>query len=421
MFSNTVWAADILLFKLIFYNLSIQTSSGNELAYIQRENGERVMSVRSSMVLLVLVATFLTVSCGDSVSAPNVSTQSGSIIIGEVNWDEATSFDASSEIRESANAVGDVQFANGGRCTGFFISEDVLMTNHHCIGSASDVVGMKVFMKHEKGVAKSSWAEVKCSQFIGNDEELDYALVKCEGSPGQVYGKVELDETQAVEGDSIYVVHQNCDYYTDYNCDWSKKVSQGKVVGFDVDVFYDADTLGGSSGSPVFNSDSNKVFAIHHAGYGGGWGGRGVKNGGVPMSKIVPHIKANFPSILMTSDDSGSSDDEVENNSFETSSAMERGFSKSVRIKDASDVDFYKADMKAGEVLDFRIFFSHAEGDLDFAVYKKVGSSFALVSKKQSSTNNEAIRLKVKSSQTYYIKVYGYKGATADYDVTFSK
>ena len=127
----------------------------------------------------------------------------------------------------NANAVADVQFSNGGRCTGFFVSDDTLMTNHHCIGAASDVVGMKVYMKHEKGVSKSNWEEVVCDEFIGNDETLDYAVVKCEGNPGQVYGKVELDVTQAVEGDSVYVVHQNCDYYTNRGCDPSKKLSRG--------------------------------------------------------------------------------------------------------------------------------------------------------------------------------------------------
>ncbi len=380
---------------------------------------------KKQMLVLVALSTVFATSCGKSVSPGSaVDITSGSIIVGEVNWTEAIAFDDSSDIRKNSKAVADVQFSNGGRCTGFLITDSVLMTNHHCIGSASDVVGMKVFMKHEKGVSKENWAEITCSEFIGNDETLDYALVKCSGMPGQTYGKVELDTTEAVEGDSVYVIHQNCDYYTDYYCDWSKKVSEGKVVGFATDVFYDADTLGGSSGSPVFNADSNKVFAIHHAGYGGSWGGRGVKNGGVPMSKIVPHINDNFPTVFTTGDDSDddSSDDNTQDGtSFETAITLASGTSKSFSISSASDVDFYKVEMTAGKILDFRIFFKHSEGDLDFIVYKKVNGKFEAVSKKQSSTDNEAVRLKVNSSNVYYIKVYGYKGATADYKLTFSK
>ena len=30
-------------------------------------------------------------------------------------------------------------------------------------------------------------------------------------------------------------------------------------------IYYDADTLGGSSGSPVFSSDTHQVMAIHNA------------------------------------------------------------------------------------------------------------------------------------------------------------
>ncbi|AYF43395.1 trypsin-like peptidase domain protein [Halobacteriovorax sp. BALOs_7] len=382
------------------------------------------MSVKGYMVFLVVMSTFLTVSCGDSVPAGSATSMTGSIIVGEVDWVEVTTFDSESEIRKNSKAVADVQFANGGRCTGFFVSDDVLMTNEHCVGSASDVVGMKVFMKHEKGVPESEYAEVKCNEFIGNDVTLDYALVKCEGSPGQRYGKVTLETTQAVEGDSIYIIQQNCDYYSDYNCNWNKKVSEGKVVGVETDVFYDADTLGGSSGSPVFNADSDKVFAIHHAGYGGGWTGRGIKNAAVPMSKIVPHMQANFPSVLADSGDSsddGSTTPSQDNNTFETAAKLESGDSFKAEIESSQEMDFYKVEMKAGEVLDFEIKFSHAQGDLDFVVYKKVGGSFKVVSRKQSSTDDERVRLRVSTSKTYYVKVYGYRGATAEYEVKFKK
>ncbi len=381
------------------------------------------MSVRSSMFLLVVVSTFLTVSCGKGVPAStNADVATGSIIVGDVNWQEVIAFDDSSDVRKNSKAVADIQFSNTGRCTGFLISDNVLMTNHHCITSAADVVGMKVFMKHEKGVSKSNQGEITCDEFIGNDEELDFALVKCEGTPGQTYGKVVLDTTEPVEGDSVYVIHQNCDYYTDYNCDWTKKVSEGKVVGLRGDVLYDADTLGGSSGSPVFNADSDKVYAIHHAGYGG-WGGRGVYNGAVSMSRIVPFILENFPSVLAQDQDDSDSTDKPssDNNTAETATDLGEGFSQYVEIDSEDDVDFYKAEMKAGEVLDFRIFFSHSEGDLDFEVLKKMGSSYKVVSRKESSSDNEAVRLRVNSSNTYYIKVFGYKGAKAKYKVQFKK
>ncbi len=381
-------------------------------------------------LLLFCGVLVLTVSCGKDVPVGQADIQSSSIIVGDVEWQEVVDLVSSDPKKVNSKAVADIQFSNGGRCTGFFISDDVLMTNQHCIRSASDVIGMKVFMKHEKGVSKSNWAPVNCTQFIGNDTTLDFALVSCSGSPGAVYGKVELDSSEVVDGSNIYVVHQNCDYYADYNCDWSKKVSEGKVVGIETDVFYDADTLGGSSGSPVFSDDDHKVVAIHHAGYGGGWTGRGIKNAGVPMSKIVPFIEANYPQVL--ADDSDDDDSQTDpgqdpapvedgNDSFDDATYMAFSKSSEESISSEEDVDFYKTYVRKGQVLKFDVKFKHNKGDLDFKVYKKVDGRYVFVKSKVSATDNESVSLKTSSSGYYYFKVYGYNGAQNSYEYSFSK
>lgn len=369
------------------------------------------------------------VSCGKNTPVADEAVEflNSNIIVGSVDWKEVTELSNAHPIRISSRAVADVQFANGGRCTGFMVADDVLMTNQHCVRSASDVVGMKVYMKHEKGVSKANWAEVKCDEFIGNDYALDFALVKCQGAPGARYGKVELDSNPTVEGEDVYVVHQNCDYYTDYDCDWSKKYSEGKVVDVQDEVGHNADTLGGSSGSPLFSANSNKVIAIHHAGYGNDGNGRGFKNYAVPMNKIVPFIEAKFPGVLGGASDDTGSDDSAgdssdDNNTFATATSLGNGKKLTqVSITGASDVDVYEANMKKGEVFSFKIFFKHAEGDLDFKLYKKVGSSVKHVKTKESSTDNESIRLRVASNTTYFVKVFGYNGAKAKYKVEFKK
>jgi V8-like Glu-specific endopeptidase len=383
-------------------------------------------------VAVALPLSMMLVSCGKTTPTGSVEVGENNIIIGDVDWRDVTELSDSHPIRQSSRAVADIQFSNGGRCTGFLVSDNVLMTNNHCVKSSRDVVGMKVYMKHEAGRSKSQYAEITCSQYVGTNAQLDFSLVKCDGNPGQTYGKVELDAAVATSGDDVYVVHQNCDYYTDYNCDWSKKFSEGKVTEVTDMVSHNADTLGGSSGSPIFSADSNKVIAIHNSGYGGNWRGRGIKNMGVPMNKIVPYIEANFPGVLASSDDSGDNGsdpqtggDDVrsdDNDTFATATKFTKNKSvRGVAIDSSEDVDVYELKMKAGEVMDFKIYFSHAEGDLDFKVYKKVGSTVKYIKKKESSSNNEAIKMRVSSSTSYYVKVYGYKGAKAEYDVVFKK
>src|SRR5690606_9835311 len=134
----------------------------------------------------------------------------------------------------------------------------------------------------------------------GNDEELDFALLRCEGSPGAQYGTVNLARSAAAAGSDIYVIHQNCDYYNEQDCDPTKKISRGKLVKIrseDGEYAHNADTLGGSSGSPMFGPN-HEVIAIHHAGAGGWFNGRGYENYAVPMHKIVAKINSKFAGVL---------------------------------------------------------------------------------------------------------------------------
>lgn len=380
--------------------------------------------------LTTLGVMTLLVSCGKETPVGQFSATESSIIVGDINWREITELSDNDPKRVSSRAVIDVQFANGGRCSGFLISDKVMMTNEHCIGSASDVVGMKVFIKHEFGVAKTNWAEIKCNKFLGNDAVLDFALVECEGNPGAVHGKVGLDEGMPEVGEEVYVIHQNCDYYTVGSCDWSKKLSEGSVMRIEEDIHYDADTLGGSSGSPVFRELNNKVVAIHHFGHGGGWTGRGESNSAVPMKKIVPVIKQRFPSVLAVSVPTEPSEPTEpttpvmsdDNGTYAKATVLAKALSvKGLSIASTSDVDMYKVSLKAGQVLNFAIKFSHAEGDLDFKVYREsaTGVTKTLVKKVESATDDESVKLRASSTANYYVRVFGYKGAQAKYDLEF--
>jgi len=377
-------------------------------------------------VLLLLGVLVLATSCGkqDQANSGPAALMDSNIIVGDLDWREITDLYSSHPIRQAGKAVGDVDLpAMGSRCTGFLISEDVFMTNHHCIPTPSHARGVTVAFKHEKGVSERNYEKYDCSTFIGNNRELDFALLKCQGQPGAKFGFVTLDSDQKSKNHEIYIVQQNCDYYSNRSCDYTKKFSKGKITAVRDSYTHNADTLGGSSGSPVFSQDSNEVVAIHHAGYGNNGRGRGYENYAVPMSKIVPYILTNFPQVDLgggSSDggDTGGSDqgeeEDDDNDTRAKATKVSTSFSKSKKVDDSTDVDYYKFTIRKSRTMTVKMSFSHRAGDLDLKLYSSAGK---LVAKSESTSNVESFAKYLKSG-TYYIKVYGYRGATGDYKLS---
>lgn len=370
------------------------------------------------LFLLVLVA-----SCGSKKEAGGVPQLSqGQIIIGSLDWAEIGDLAESSSLKGWSLPVADVDLpVMGSRCTGFLISDDVLMTNQHCIPSASYARGVSVTFDHIKGVASSARERFDCSEFIGNDETLDFALLRCSGSPGAVYGHVNLDGASFASGKQITVIQQNCDYYSDRSCDWSKKYSRGQITAVSDEYTHNADTLGGSSGSPVFDSASGRVIAIHHAGLGNDGAGRGIENYAVPMSKIVPFIQSRFPSVLASDGGDDSDQDTPDEDGVGDTTATAKVISVlratfQEAIDKAGDKDYFKVKLAAGESASVQVNFSHAKGDLDLKVYDSSGK---VVVKSEGTTNTE--RVEFSGAGTFYVLVLGYRDATGNYELLFDK
>lgn len=223
------------------------------------------------------------------------------LIFGPVDWQEATSLPAGSVERRAANAAGYVYIpASSSRCSGFLIAPDVVMTNHHCVPDAAHAVGVVVNFQFE-----TQWRQadvVSCQRFIGADAALDYALVGCEGRPGDRFGMLDLDDSALVANTAITMLHQQCDWTTTPECEPTKKLSPGVVTNvWAEDVAHRADSLGGSSGGAIVRAGTTSVVAINksHALPDPAHGFAG-SNYGTPMSAIVPHLRAHFPAVLPT-------------------------------------------------------------------------------------------------------------------------
>jgi V8-like Glu-specific endopeptidase len=361
---------------------------------------------------VVLISSLFLFSCGRQEGAIAGNPIGSSIIVGNVNWKEISSLSMSNRVRLNSNPVGDIEIpAVGSRCTGFLISPSVLMTNQHCIPSSGYAQGVKVSFNHLKGVEKGGREFFICDTFLGNNKKLDFALLECQGRPGDKYGVVQLDNKEMKVEESIYVIQQNCDYYAKRNCDWSKKYSNGKIKKIEEELAHDADTLGGSSGSPVFSWDGHKVVAIHHAGYGNNGMGRGYRNYAVPMRLIIPYLAEHFPNLGIGGSSGGSKNSD--NNSMATAFKLKLNSKAKGVISNKSDQDYFTFSLDKRKKVVIKLSLASNSGDLDLYLGDKKGKTLA---KSESASKNEKLEGYLKAG-TYYVLIKGYRGAKGSYSL----
>jgi len=176
------------------------------------------------------------------------------------------------------------------------------MTNHHCVSSDKEAQNIVVDFAHEMNIPKTDKLSFHCDEFIGSNKELDYALIRCRNHPGKMVGhlKLKVDDEPLMEDDLIYLIHHNCDYRQDPRCDWTKKISPGKIQNFDFDTIrHSADSLRGSSGAPLISLKDGLVIGLHHAGkLTDRRAQAGIYNEAISSARIVEDIRINFPEVF---------------------------------------------------------------------------------------------------------------------------
>lgn len=362
------------------------------------------------------------------------ATKVAPVIVGSVNWQEVGGLAVNNPYRVAARPVALLMIpARGTRCTAFLISADVLMTNNHCIASSSQARNAYAIFDAEAGVPDSLRDTYDCSEFVGADADLDFALVRCQGRPGDQHGVAELGEDMPATNASIYVIHQNCDYYSNPSCAPDKKVSPGAIVSTTAtDLQHDADTLGGSSGSALFD-ENGRVVGLHHLGYGGNSSGRGSYNGAVKMSLVLDAVRSRYASVFDTMPAGGTepppatdpvqppadpTQDRLEpNNDGGTATVLtSRPTYHDGLYVAGGDRDIFSFTLSRRTTITTDIQFSHAAGDLDLYVYQSGVSS--PVARSEGVSDIESIRTTLRAG-TYFIMVVGYNGATGGYGFSF--
>lgn len=177
-------------------------------------------------------------------------------------------------------------------CTAFLVSEKHLLTNHHCVPGVLDhpeveatkILSVTWFAGYtQPGLIEEAEPFDVVPEPVELSEDLDYTVLEVKGGPAARYPVLPLTDTPAQEGMPYWIIGHpegKAQRISREGCRAARPPVEGNRLR------HTCDTLGGNSGSPMFDSSSRQVIGLHHAG-----SSRLGVNFGVPMSMILNNSK----------------------------------------------------------------------------------------------------------------------------------
>lgn len=195
-----------------------------------------------------------------------------------------------------------------GHGTGFLVAPDLMMTNNHVLKEAAIAEHSRAQFRYEidmSGAEKEieNWSFDPASFFVTSPKtELDFTIVRVKArdgaKPGDTHGFVPLRAGDHMKlNERINVIQHPKGRRKEV------VLYENRITAFLEEEFvhYEADTLKGSSGAPVFNQQWDLV-ALHHSGvFRKDENGEYVivdgeytyeANEGVRLSKIIEHLRS---------------------------------------------------------------------------------------------------------------------------------
>lgn len=228
--------------------------------------------------------------------------------VDDSTWAKCYQFSEPS-MYEKGRAVARLLINGSGLCTGWLVgSGGHLMTNNHCIESASDATNTDYeFMAEGATCATSCAAQLSCpgtmiagGALVQTDANLDFSLVLLSQNPTPTYGYLKLRTTNPALDERIYIVGHPGGKGKRFSVT-SSAASDGsgfcEIFNLNAspcgagspytEIGYFCDTEGGSSGSPVLAYADHKVVSLHHCG--------NCPNLGLDITDIITTLGANLP------------------------------------------------------------------------------------------------------------------------------
>lgn len=188
-------------------------------------------------------------------------------------------------LAQYARCVGRVVLPNGFG-TGWLIGENLMITNHHVLPNRRIAARSCIIMDYERredGLPQNGETfNLRPDLFFitpretdGEEEfrELDFTIVGVEpvgqnGNKLSDYTYIKLDGGlgKVLEGENCILIQHPGGDYKKVVLRETRLLKVGDIPGADDHIFYESDTLPGSSGSPVFALGTGEVVALHNAG-----------------------------------------------------------------------------------------------------------------------------------------------------------
>lgn len=182
---------------------------------------------------------------------------------------------------------------DGSLGSGFLISGDLLVTNHHILANREDAAVATVQFNYQK-TAEGRDAEVEELRldpdvsFLSSRED-DFTIVKVRGEPSKRWGAIEIETARVSVGDRVNIIQHpgGGQKQLSFFHNLVEFVGQGRVQ-------YLTDTLPGSSGAPVFDREW-RLVALHKR---GGWipepgsKERAYRNEGIHVDRLLEALRS---------------------------------------------------------------------------------------------------------------------------------
>lgn len=148
--------------------------------------------------------------------------------------------------------------------TGFMVSPELLLTCHHVLRNRDILAGTVFRFNYQTDFLGNpepfSEFSARAEGIYHSNEELDYAIVEVDGSPGDEWGFLPLEIRSVMPNSRVNMVQHPHGLPKQISFQNNFVQYAGQKV-----VQYLTTTMKGSSGSPVMNDDW-EVVALHHAG-----------------------------------------------------------------------------------------------------------------------------------------------------------
>lgn len=158
--------------------------------------------------------------------------------------------------------VGD--FGGTFTCTAFLVTPEIMLTNQHCIASNAEAKSTKVDFDFDVPGPPGEVGELM--ELLDSSFELDYAVVRLKEASSRP--PLELDVVRPDDDAQLLIIQHpggQPKQISLADCSVDGVLVEGRGADM-TDFGHQCDTLGGSSGSPVFDFADRKVVGLHHLG-----------------------------------------------------------------------------------------------------------------------------------------------------------